>query len=51
VILLLTMLFRPHGLLPEARRKLEFEHGVEDQSLYDVQQHSERMTEHDEEAP
>jgi len=45
VILLLTMLFRPHGLLPEARRKLEFEHGVEDQSLYDVQQHSERMIE------
>ncbi|MHB8641711.1 MAG: branched-chain amino acid ABC transporter permease [Gaiellaceae bacterium] len=36
VILLLTMLFRPNGLIPEARRKLEFEHGVEDQPLYDV---------------
>jgi branched-chain amino acid transport system permease protein len=45
VILLLTMLFRPHGLLPEARRKLEFEHGVEDQPLYDVQQHGARMVE------
>jgi branched-chain amino acid transport system permease protein len=44
VILLLTMLFRPHGLLPEARRKLEFEHGVEDQPLYDVQ-HGEHMLE------
>jgi branched-chain amino acid transport system permease protein len=36
VILLLMMLFRPHGLIPEARRKLEFEQGVEDQPLYDV---------------
>jgi len=36
IILLLVMLFRPNGLLPEARRKLEFEQGVEDQPLYDV---------------
>ena len=36
VILLLTMLFRPNGLIPEARRKLEFEQGVEDQPLYDL---------------
>jgi branched-chain amino acid transport system permease protein len=48
VILLLTMLFRPHGLLPEARRKLEFEHGVEDQPLYDVQQGGQRMVEFEE---
>jgi branched-chain amino acid transport system permease protein len=36
IFLLLIMLFRPHGLIPEARRKLEFEEGVEDQPLYDV---------------
>jgi branched-chain amino acid transport system permease protein len=36
VILLLTMLFRPNGLIPEARRKLEFEQGVADEPLYDV---------------
>jgi branched-chain amino acid transport system permease protein len=36
VILLLVMLFRPHGLIPEARRKLEFEQGVADEPLYDV---------------
>jgi hypothetical protein len=30
------MLFRPHGLIPEARRKLEFEQGVADEPLYDV---------------
>jgi branched-chain amino acid transport system permease protein len=38
VILLLVMLFRPHGLIPEARRKLEFEQGVADEPLYDVSQ-------------
>jgi branched-chain amino acid transport system permease protein len=37
VILLIVMLFRPHGLIPEARRKLEFEHGVADEPLVDVQ--------------
>jgi branched-chain amino acid transport system permease protein len=36
VILLAVMLFRPHGLLPEARRKLEFEQGVADEPLYDA---------------
>jgi hypothetical protein len=36
-MLLLVMLFRPHGLIPEARRKLEFEHGVSDEPLVDVQ--------------
>jgi ABC-type branched-subunit amino acid transport system permease subunit len=36
VMLLIVMLFRPHGLIPEARRKLEFEHGVHDEPLYDA---------------
>ncbi len=36
VILLVVMLFRPHGLIPEARHKLEFEQGVADEPLYDV---------------
>jgi ABC-type branched-subunit amino acid transport system permease subunit len=35
VMLLVMMLFRPHGLIPEARRKMEFEHGVHDEPLYD----------------
>jgi branched-chain amino acid transport system permease protein len=37
VILLIVMLFRPNGLIPEARRKLEFEHGVADEPLVDHQ--------------
>ncbi len=37
VMLLIVMLFRPHGLIPEARRKMEFEHGVHDEPLYDEQ--------------
>jgi branched-chain amino acid transport system permease protein len=36
VILLVVMLFRPHGLIPEARHKLEFEQGVADEPLYDT---------------
>jgi branched-chain amino acid transport system permease protein len=37
VILVLVMLFKPEGLIPSARRKAEFEEGVEDQPyLYDV---------------
>jgi branched-chain amino acid transport system permease protein len=36
VMLLIVMLFRPHGLIPEARRKLEFELGVQDDPLYDA---------------
>ena len=35
-MLLIVMLFRPHGLIPEARRKLEFELGVHDEPLYDA---------------
>ena len=37
VILLVVMLFRPHGLIPEKRRKLELELGVSDEYLYDVE--------------
>ena len=37
VIIVLVMLFRPQGMFPEERRKLEFEHGVHDEPLYDVQ--------------
>jgi branched-chain amino acid transport system permease protein len=37
VILVLVMLFKPEGLIPSARRKAEFEEGVADQPLYDVQ--------------
>jgi branched-chain amino acid transport system permease protein len=35
-ILVLVMLFRPAGLIPSARRKAEFEQGVEDAPLMDV---------------
>jgi branched-chain amino acid transport system permease protein len=37
VILVLVMLFKPEGLIPSARRKAEFEEGVHDEPLYDVQ--------------
>jgi branched-chain amino acid transport system permease protein len=36
VILVLTMLFRPEGLIPSQRRKAEFHEGVHDEPLYDV---------------
>jgi branched-chain amino acid transport system permease protein len=36
VILLVVMLFRPQGLIPEKRHKLEMEIGVSDAPLYDV---------------
>jgi branched-chain amino acid transport system permease protein len=36
VILVVVMLFRPQGLIPSARRKAEFEVGVQDQPLYDT---------------
>jgi branched-chain amino acid transport system permease protein len=36
VILVLTMLFRPEGLIPSERRKHELHEGVHDQPLYDV---------------
>jgi len=35
-IIVLVMLFRPGGLIPERRRKLEFEMGVHDEPLMDV---------------
>ena len=35
-IIVLVMLFRPGGLIPERRRLLEVETGVHDQPLYDV---------------
>ncbi len=37
VILVLVMLFRPEGLIPSARRRAEFQEGVSDEPLYDVQ--------------
>jgi branched-chain amino acid transport system permease protein len=36
VILVLVMLFKPEGLIPSTRRKMEFEEGVEEPYLYDV---------------
>jgi len=35
-IIVLVMLFRPEGLIPERRRQLEFETGVHDEPLMDV---------------
>jgi branched-chain amino acid transport system permease protein len=35
IIIVLMMLFRPQGLIPERRRKRELEEGVRDQALYD----------------
>jgi branched-chain amino acid transport system permease protein len=35
-IVVLMMLFRPTGLIPERRRKRELEEGVHDESLYEV---------------
>ena len=43
VILLVVMLFRPAGLIPEKRHKLEFEQGESTESLYDVTAHSEAV--------
>ena len=34
IIIVLMMLFRPGGLIPERRRKLEVEEGVHDETLY-----------------
>ena len=44
VILVLTMLFRPEGLIPSQRRKAEFHEGVHDESLYDVEHHDESLS-------
>ena len=37
VIIVLMMLFRPTGLIPERRHKIEIEEGVHDTPFYDVQ--------------
>ena len=37
-IIVLVMLFRPGGLIPERRRQYEFETGVHDEPLMDVRQ-------------
>ena len=37
VIIVLMMLFRPAGLIPERRHKIELEEGVQDTPFYDVQ--------------
>jgi hypothetical protein len=36
VIIVVMMLFRPEGLIPERRHKRELELGVHDTPLYDV---------------
>ena len=38
LIIVLVMLFRPYGMFPERRRKVEFETGVHDTPLMDVTQ-------------
>jgi branched-chain amino acid transport system permease protein len=37
VILVVTMLFRPEGLIPSSRRAAEFHEGVHEEYLYDVE--------------
>jgi branched-chain amino acid transport system permease protein len=39
VIILVVMLFRPEGLIPDRRRQIELHEGVEDEPLYDVASH------------
>jgi branched-chain amino acid transport system permease protein len=34
LLIVLMMLFRPQGLIPERRRKRELEEGVRDETLY-----------------
>jgi branched-chain amino acid transport system permease protein len=36
LIIVLTMLFRPQGLIPSSRRAAELEHGVSSEQLYDA---------------
>ena len=43
LILVVTMLVRPEGLIPEARRKAELHEGVHDEYLYDVEHHDEPL--------
>jgi branched-chain amino acid transport system permease protein len=42
VIILVVMLFRPEGLIPDRRRQIELHEGVEDEPLYDVTHTPER---------
>jgi branched-chain amino acid transport system permease protein len=44
-IIVAMMLFRPTGLIPERRHKIELEEGVHDTPLYDVQ-HEGSLTDH-----
>jgi branched-chain amino acid transport system permease protein len=37
IILVVTMLFRPEGLIPSSRRAAEFHEGVREEYLYDVE--------------
>jgi len=37
LIIVIVMLFRPHGLLPEARRKREFEHTLHEEELAEAE--------------
>jgi len=46
IIIVLMMLFRPAGLIPERRHKIEFEEGVHDTPFYDVQ-HEGTLTDRD----
>src|SRR5207237_10658189 len=41
-IIVLTMLIRPEGLIPSARRQAEFHEGVHDTPLYGTQQRTAR---------
>ena len=46
IIIVLMMLFRPTGLIPERRHKIEMEEGVHDTPFYDVQ-HEGTLTDRD----
>ncbi len=46
IIIVLMMLFRPAGLIPERRHKVELEEGVHDTPFYDVQ-HEGTLTDRD----
>ena len=46
VIIVAMMLFRPTGLIPERRHKIELEEGVHDTPFYDVQ-HEGTLTDRD----
>jgi branched-chain amino acid transport system permease protein len=43
VIIVATMLLRPEGLIPSARRRAELHKGVHDEYLYDVEHHDEAL--------